>query len=173
MWARDLHGENEWAHPYNVQHFKSFHSSVLQFYLWKTTRNVLLSVLFGQAGKQHTHAVHLFQSLLPLMTLSGCPFPHILTSYRLHWITALSHLWCHSPSHRLHALNSSKSLKTFLWSQTFCYPSAQSFTMSHCKAHWITTTLSLIAKHIQHTPATWAHFWPLFHNESTAQCLLL
>lgn len=49
MWARGLQGENEWAHPSEVEHFKLFHSSALQFHLWKRTRNVhSMSASFGR-----------------------------------------------------------------------------------------------------------------------------
>lgn len=40
MRTRGLQGENEWAHFSEVEHFKSFLFSLLQLYLWKTTRNV-------------------------------------------------------------------------------------------------------------------------------------
>lgn len=63
-WARGLQGENEWAHLPAVLCFKSFHSSVLQFYLWKITRNALyrLARLPDRASK--THIVSLCHCLL-------------------------------------------------------------------------------------------------------------
>lgn len=56
--------ENEWAHLPAVLCFKSFHSSVLQFYLWKITRNALyrLARLPDRASK--THIVSLCHRLL-------------------------------------------------------------------------------------------------------------
>lgn len=94
MWARGLRGENEWAHPSEVQRFKSFHSPVLQFYLWKPTRNVLscLPHLAERASEADTlprsrPSPFVFISL----SVHHPPPPHIhhtSATLSLHWLSA-------------------------------------------------------------------------------------
>lgn len=83
-WARGLQGENEWAHLPAVLCFKSFHSSVLQFYLWKITRNALyrLARLPDRASK--THIVSLCHCLLYFL------LPPSFSSF----LTGLPYIYC-------------------------------------------------------------------------------
>lgn len=78
MWARGLQGENQWAHLSEMQRFKSFHSSVLQFYLWKTTRNVVSCPPHLAESTSETHTlIHLICPFFYiLLGSSSCYYPH-------------------------------------------------------------------------------------------------
>lgn len=86
MWARGLQGENKWAHLSEVQHFKSFHSSVLQFYLWKITRNVLSCLPHLAVRAKDTLSLLLF-FFLPFISLFPVLYkPRIGCNESLCWI---------------------------------------------------------------------------------------
>lgn len=82
MWARGLQGENEWAHSFEMQCFKSFHKSMLQFYLWKRTRNA--ASCWGPVDLYWTRGqvAHMF----PTISFPPSFYLPLRLSFSCHWL---------------------------------------------------------------------------------------
>lgn len=98
----EAYKRKKWAQPYEKLCFTSFHSSLLQFYLWKVTRNVLCCqfLLLKRASQIH-RLKPFFSSQSQIVDLDYCIF------------IVLCCLACPSPLAVLQGYNRSRTWRLF------------------------------------------------------------